>query len=117
MGKRPYYIIKYVTDYDGYDDRLMYLGTNYKAACNRYLRLVHYLKKRHFLDEGVAEHNISLSIGEPPAAMVPGNSVYTYMNDNDSYYLTVSMRCIDTNRFMDQSYEDMFRQDFPDSKY
>ena len=78
MGKRPYYIISYTRDYEGYETVIEYIGTNYKAALNRYIKLIEYIKQRDFLDEHVEEDRIEQRVQLPEGELTPGHSVYSY---------------------------------------
>lgn len=119
MGNRPYYIITYIRDYDGYETNLEYVGSNYKAAINRYIKLFQYLKQRDFLDEGVAEENIysDLKLPTEDHPLEPGRQLWSYLNDNDSFYESVCIACRYTNSFLTPYFEDKYKNEFPDSKY
>ena len=119
MGKRPYYVINYIRDYDGYETYLEYIGSNYKAALNRYIKLFEYLKKRDFIDEGVAEENISAELRLPTEdrPLEPGQTLWSYLNDNDSFYESISISCRYTNSYSTPFFEEKYKTEFPDSKY
>lgn len=117
MGKRPYYVIMWHRDYEGHESVIEYVGTNYAAAKARYRWLFDYLRQREFLDEGIAADRIEGRFNELPAAMVPGQSICSYMNDNDCFYIDIEVRCLATNAFANQQMESRYKQDFPDSKY
>lgn len=119
MGKRPYYIIHYIRDYDGYETFLEYVGSNYKAALNRYIKLFEYLKKRDFIDEGVAEENISAELRLPTEdhPLRPGGNLWSYLNDNDSFYESICISCCYTNSYSNSFFEEKYKTEFPDSKY
>ena len=117
MGKRPYYIISYTRDYDGYETVIEYIGTNYKAALNRYIKLIEYIKQRDFLDEHVGEDRIEQRVQLPEGGLPPGRSVYSYMNDNDCYYISIEMRCMNTDTFSTPAFETKYQQEHPNAKH
>ena len=71
MGKRPYYIINSFVDYDGYDSRVEYIGTNWKAARNRFFTVVELLKQEQFFDHGLTENDIQLVFTDTPGFHKP----------------------------------------------
>jgi len=117
MGKRPYYIISYTRDYEGYETVIEYIGTNYKAALNRYIKLIEYIKQRDFLEEHVEEDRIEQRVQLPEGELTPGHSVYSYMNDNDCFYISVEMRCMNTDTFSTARFENQYKQEYPNAKH
>ena len=117
MGKRPYYIIKHTKDYDGYECYVDYIGTNYKAALHRYKKLIDYIKQRWFIDDGVDENNIEQRIDIPQHQLLPGQATYSYLNDSDCFYISIEMSCMETNKFAIADFEQLYKRDYPDSKY
>ena len=117
MGKRPYYIISYTRDYDGYETIIEYIGTNYKAALNRYIKLIEYIKQRDFLEENVQEDRIEQRTNIPETQLQPGQRVYSYMNDNDCFYITIEMFCINTDKFQTARFENQYEQEYPNAKH
>lgn len=116
MG-RKYYVISVQREYDGYETTIEYIGTNFKAACERYQKLFQYIKQRDFLDEGIAEDRIEANFRMPQAEMRPGDNNWSNLNDNDCYYISVVMHCITTNHFQSQFWEDRYKQETPNAKY
>ena len=117
MGTRPYYVIMWHRDYDGHEHIIEYVGTNYQAAKERFRYLYEFIYQRDFLDEGIAADRVERHIHDFPATMLPGQSVYAYMNDNHCYYIDLELKCMNTGRFHNQHMEDRYKQDFPDSRY
>lgn len=117
MGKRPYYVIMWHRDYEGHETIIEYVGTNYAAAKARYRWLFDFLKQREFLDEGIREDRIEARFNELPAAMTIGQSICSYMNDNDCFYIDLEIRCLNAHTWANRSMEDRYKLDFPDSKY
>ena len=117
MGKRPYYIISYTRDYEGYETVIEYIGTNYKAALNRYIKLIEYIKQRDFLEEHVEEDRIEQRVNIPDSELIPGQSVYSYINDNDCFYISVEMRCMNTDTFTTAIFENQYKQEYPNAKH
>ena len=117
MGTRPYYVIMWHRDYDGHEHIIEYVGTNYKAAKERFRYLFEFIYQRDFLDEGIAAERVERHFNECPATLLPGQSVYAYMNDNDCYYIDLELKCMNTGKFHNQHMEDRYKQDFPNSKY
>lgn len=119
MGKRPYYIITYIKDYDGYETYLEYVGSNYKAAVNRYIKLYEYLKQRDFIEQGVAEENIcgDLRLPTKDDPLEVGRTFWSYLNDNDSFYESISISCRNTDSFFTTSFEENYKREFPNSKH
>ena len=117
MGNRPYYIISYTRDYDGYETFIEYVGTNYKAALDRYVALVNYIKQRDFLDCGIEEDRIDMRVDIPQTPLQPGHRTYAYINDNDCGYMTGELRFVNTNRFLTSTFEEKYKATHPNSKY
>lgn len=117
MGKRPYYVISYTREYDGYETVVEYIGTNYKAALNRYIKLIEYIKQRDFLDEHVEEERIEQRVNLPERQLEPGQSVYSYLNDNDCYYMSIEMRCLNTDTFHTIAFENKYKIEYPNAKH
>ena len=116
-GTRPFYIVSYTREYDGYESIIEYIGTNYKAALNRYIKLIEYIKQRDFLDENIAEDRIEQTVRLPEQQLLPGQSVYSYMNDNDCCYMSFELSCMNTGSFRTQSFEEKYKRDCPNAKY
>ena len=117
MGKRPYYVIMWHRDYEGHETIIEYVGTNYTAAKARYRWLFDFLRQREFLDEGIREDRIEARFNELPAAMNPGQSICSYMNDNDCFYIDIEIRCLHAHAWANRGMEDRYKLDCPDSKY
>lgn len=124
MGTRPYYIIYHTVDYDGYEVYIDYVGSNFKAAADRYNSLFQSMRQRNFLDDGVEEDNINGSYTDPIEIKDrPGTCAYSYLNDNDTYYLNITMMCTLTGKFTpapngaENIYETDYRNRYPNSKY
>ena len=117
MGKRPYYIINIIRDYDGYDSILEYIGTNYKAALNRYARLIEYIKQEEFFDQGVREGDMEIRIGMPENPLQPGEAVFSTVYDNDCCYYTIELFCRNTDVFNNQLHEEKYKREYPDAKH
>ena len=116
-GKRPYYVITYIREYDGYDSWVEYIGTNWKAAYNRYLKLVKYVEERELLNEGVDPDEVNRHIQEITEPLAPGRMISAYVNDNNCYYMTIKLECLTTNSFIDRGFEQKYKEEFPNSKY
>ena len=117
MGKRPYYVIMWHRDYEGHEAIIEYVGTNYAAAKARYRWLFDFLRQREYLDEGIAAERIEARFNELPVAMIPGQSVCSYLNDGDCYYVDIEIRCLNAHTWASGQMEDRYKQDFPNSKY
>ena len=117
MGKRPYYIINTCVDYDGYNTMIDYVGTNWRAAYNRYLALVDIIKQREFLDENVPEDSIEVRVHRADKPLTPNQSVWSYLNDQNDCYISIQLVCVNTNEFTNPITERAFKMRYPDSKY
>lgn len=117
MAKRPLYVLTYIRDYDGYESINEYIGSNYKAACARYLELYNYVRQRDFLDENVAEDRIDGNFRTPPTELKPGQSIASYLNDNDCFYITIELSCIMPGAFRISQMEEQYKAHYPNAKY
>jgi len=118
-GTRPYYIISYIRDYDGYDVSIEYIGTNYKAALDRYAKIFQYIKQRDFLEEDVEEENIEQRLHLPDGKedLAPGHCVASYINDGNEFYGTIKLECVLSKQFLTRRFEEEYRAECPNSKY
>jgi len=117
MGNRKFYSLEFLIDNEGYHNNVIYFGPNYKAACDRYRFLFNFIKKRHFIDEGVMENDIYQTFREPPENISYGGSVESYLNDQDCYYVTIKLSCVKSKGFISDSMEAEYKRQFPDGKY
>ncbi len=119
MGKRPYYVILFTKEYDGYETYLVYAGTNWKAACDRYKSYYQFIRNRDFINEGIEEARIEdgFRTPDPNTPLRPWQNIYSYINDNDCYYVNIQLWCIETNKFMQDTAETNYKNMFPNSKY
>ena len=117
MSKRPYYIIYYTTEYDGYRAQIKYIGTNFKAARDRYYFLREYIIQHYFLDEGVQEDRIEKYYADVPDNMHIGETICSSMNDGDMMYDTLSLACVDTLHFFNNDEERKYKIAYPNSKF
>lgn len=117
MGKRPYYILLTHIDYDGYDTRVDYIGTNWKAAYNRYRALIDIVKQEQFFDNDLIEADIEGNYNLDPAPLEPGHARWSYMNDQNDVYISIQLLCMNTNEFAIQGYERRYKERYPNSKY
>ena len=137
MGKRPYYVISHIVECEGYSSYIDYVGTNLKAAINRFKFICEDIKKQYFLDENIAEDNINANF--MPAndwdqyLSVIGNRVRYDINDDNECWIGVWRDCCDTNRFLgvmggydyrhprlntdNNTREDRYKHLYPNSKY
>ena len=115
MAKRPYYIISYSIDCDGYDYYIAYIGTNYRAACNRYNWLCDYLKKIYFADEGFNDEQLNLSVSAPPDSLEVTRQHWSYMNDDRDCYIGIGIQCVNTDKFFIPAQEAEYIIDYPNS--
>jgi len=116
-GKRPYYVITYTRDCDGYDSYLTYIGTNWKAAYQRYLSLIEYIKQREFIDYGANEDELNIDIRRTDTPLRVGNDIYSYINNDDNCWISICLKCVNTHKFLDSGYEARYKNQFPNSKY
>ena len=116
-GKRPYYIISFIRECDGFDSYIIYLGVNWKAAYSRYLSAIDYIKEREFLDYGANEDELNIDIQRAQAPLEIGRYIRAYLNNDDNCWVTVELRCVNTHHFLDQYFENKYKNQFPDSKY
>ena len=118
MGKRPYYIINSFVDYDGYDSRVEYIGTNWKAARNRFFTVVELLKQEQFFDHGLTENDIQCSFrNNTDVPLQPHHSQWAYMDDQNEVYISVQLVCVNTNAFGNEAWERKYKNRYPNSKY
>lgn len=141
MSKRPYYIITHTVDYDGYENYIDYIGTNLKTALKRFHFLREDIKQRYFIREGIDEERIcgSLSPEGPEEYLAeylkqPGNYIRANLNDDCDCWIAINLYNLETNHFTNyntnghswdrpvimtdnREREEMFKQQFPDSKY
>lgn len=114
---RKYYVIRLEREYEGYETNIMYIGTNAKAAIDRYTKLFQYVKQRDYLDEGVAPDRIEENFRMPSPEMNPGEQCYSGLNDGDCYYETLVFSCHTTNHFSIPAFEDRYKRETPNAKY
>lgn len=117
MAKRPYYIVSYSVECDGYDYYIAYIGTNYKAACNRYNWLCDYLKRIYFTDEGFEDRLLNLSVVAPPDSLLVSRQHWSYMNDDRDCYISIGIQCANTDGFCIPSQEVAYKRDYPNSTH
>lgn len=117
MGKRPYYWIYWCRDCEGYEFFPEYIGTNYKAALNRYNKLLEYIRQREFIDEGVDPARINMDIHTPNSPLNVGQQVTSWINDDDVCWISVHLQCVNTNKFVTGMFDEAYRAEFPDAKY
>ena len=119
MGKRPYYIIVFSKEYDGYENYIVYTGTNWKAACDRYKAFYQYVRQRDFINEGIEEGRIEDGFrpADPNNPIRPWQNLCSYINDNDCYYVTIQLWCVETDVFSNAQAEEKYKEMFPNSKH
>ena len=112
-GKRPYYIISVQAEGDGYESWIAYIGTNYKAALNRYRWYFNRIKNTDFHNvDGLEEH---FQIPDKP--LEPGQSAWGSLYDGYEYYTAVHLECRSTNTFYKSNLEDEYKEAYPKAKY
>ena len=117
MQKRPYYVITYTREGDGYEATVMYVGCNYKAACDRYKFLYEDVKRREYIDEGVNEDNIDGHYSAPQDHLDVGNAIWSSLSDNDCYWVSIELRAIYLNEFINNTREVCYKNYNPKAKY
>ena len=117
MGKRPYYIIQYDRDCDGYYSDIVYLGTNYKAALDRYVATIDNIKREDFLESGIHEEDIRMNVNLPNEPLAPGQQVSSWMNDDNECWDTIILKCMNAHQFSRERWETDYKNRFPNSKY
>lgn len=117
MGKRPYYLIYWTRDCDGYEFFPEYIGTNYKAALERYVQLFEYIRQNEFIDEGVNPDHIRGEVNLPRNPLLPGQEQASWINDDDTCWISVHLRCVTTGEFMSGVFERRYKEQFPNAKY
>ena len=117
MGKRPYYILEFCRDCDGYYSETIYIGTNWKAALDRYRAAFAYIKKIDFYDHGIHDDDINGELRMPDHQLVPGQSVCSYLNDDNECWDSLYLKCRETNKFHNTEWERYYKELYPNSKY
>lgn len=117
MGKRPYYIIIFDRDCEGYYTDVCYIGTNWKAALDRYRTIIDCIKEVDFLNEGVDPDHIYSRVNLPERQLNPGEQIQSYLNDDNVCWDTITLKCMNTNKFTNNNWETKYKALFPNSKY
>lgn len=117
MGKRPYYVIYYTTEYDGYNTVIKYVGNNFQAAKARYRALYDYVYQHLFLDEGVHEDDICTEFRPVPENMQPGQQIGSYINDQNEMWDSVNIVCLNSGSFVSPREEEEYKNNYPNAKY
>ena len=141
MSKRPYFVITHVVDCDGYNTYVDYIGTNLQAALKRFHFLCEDIKQRYFIQDGFDEERINSSlVPEGPEEYLAeyikhtGNCIRANLNDDCDCWITINLYNLETNHFTNYSTrghdwdrpaiytdnmdrEEMFKRQFPNSKY
>ena len=108
MCKRPYYLITHLIDCDGYTYHTDYLGTNAKAAIERFKFLAAEIRQKYFLNEGLDEEHVFYGNGqrwedamELNESMIdtPGKAYTFYMNDDNCCWINIKISVIETGKF------------------
>ena len=114
-GKRPYYIISVEYEGDGYESWIAYIGTNYKAALNRYIWYFNYIKNTDYHND--IGHGLEENLRIPDKQLEPGQSVWGSLYDGDVYSTSFHLECRSTNTFNKSNLEDIYKRDYPKAKY
>lgn len=122
MGKRPYYILFYTTEYDGYNTEIVYIGSNFKAAKERYRALYDYIYDRDFIQQGVEPDRIDATFRQAPDdKMTPGQHISSWLNDQNETYDSVHLMCLNTGIFSGRGemthLEELYQMNHPNAKY
>lgn len=120
MSKRPYYVItrSVETDGDGINSYTDYIGCNLEAAKNRLKYLRDEMKKQYFLDQGTPENEIIIT--QPDwnfKTLDEHRYIEVYIRDESYAWITIMLRCIKLNEFIDTHREQAYKRLFPDAKY
>lgn len=118
MGKRPYYILYYTSEYDGYSVNIEYIGHNYKAAKARYKALWDYVYQHYFLDEGIEPNRIEGEfVPAPEKEMRLNQNVGSYINDQCDMWSSIHLVCMNTGAFVNSHKEAEYKRNHPNAKY
>ena len=121
MGKRPYYILFYTTEYDGYNTEVVYVGYNQKAAKERYKALYDYIYERDFIQQGVEPDRIEGDFRPAPDDMTPGQHVVSWLNDQNEIYDSIHILCLNTGTFSGRGemahLEELYQMNHPNAKF
>ena len=115
--KRPYYIIYFERDCEGYYTDICYIGTNWKAALDRYKTAIECVREVDFLNEGIVPDGIIEHINMPERPLSPGERIQSYLNDDNTCWDTITLACMNTNKFAIPYWEGKYKALFPNSKY
>ena len=117
MGKRPYYVLYYTTEYDGYNTTIEYIGYNFKAAKARYKALWDYVYQHGFIDEGIEADRIEGEFRPAPDEMHPGQEIGSYINDQNEMWDSIHLVCMNTGAFTNPQKEEEYKRSHPNAKY
>lgn len=117
MGKRPYYVVTYERDCEGYYTEVCYIGSNWKAAVDRYRAAYDKIKEMDFTRHGLTDEQIYTEFRNPTEKLFPGQNIRSYINDDNMCWDSVCLLCMKANEFSQQGWEDYYKACFPNSKY
>lgn len=117
MSKRWKYVIYYTVDYDGYDVRIAYIGSNRKAALHRYSQLYEYLVYRYYLNENIDDEDVNRNYHDPSTLVEGVTQVHSSISDNQDCYICLTLKAQKEHEFELAWDEDRYKAFFPDSKY
>ncbi len=103
VGKRDYYVITTMVDYDGYDDNIEFITTSYNEAKKRYNYLCDYYSGTEYFDDT----DINIDITPFPNSRSRFSSeggISAWFNDDETY-VTVRVKALKTNIFRNPGFE------------
>lgn len=115
-GKRLRYVISYSKEYDGYEHTVYYIGSNEKAAIERYRYVIEYLKRVRFFNEGVNEDEIQTTINMPTRPLQNNETIYSSISD-DNEWITIVLQAIVMNTFIEDEEEQRYLDEHPEAKF
>lgn len=121
MGKRPYYVLYYTTEYDGYNSTVVYVGYDFKAAKARYKALYDFIYDTDFIQNGIEADRIEGDFRPAPEDLRPGQRVSSWLNDQCETYDSINLVCLNTGAFMGnqnmQHLEELYQMNHPNAKF
>lgn len=115
MGKRPFYVITQMNEGDGYSADTVYIGTNYKAAIARFKFLFESIRDNDYGD--IDPDRREATFPEIPNELPVGRCLWAGVNDQDCYYTSLELACINTETFRNPGLETAYKTHNPDAKH